>query len=209
MSIKRALLIGVGDYLMWPSLSSNYNDVQRLNRLLQTKFEFFEENIVTLNGSAASKSSIIQCLKELVAKTEPNHVAVLTFSGHGGRFDDKKKLSGYSETIVPYDADDTIDTHICDNELRAILESFQTANVTVILDSCHSGGATRGNSEVCTYLYVYICMYVCMYVYMYVCMYVCIHECVIAHVYMYESGMPFRGGGGKGGDYSLPCILNV
>ena len=74
------------------------------------------------------------------------------FSGHGGRIPDtaNQQLSGFSSTIVPYDARDPALAankagDIFDNELRLLIDaaSARGVNVLTIFDSCHSGTATR------------------------------------------------------------------
>ena len=153
MATKRALLIGVGNYHngYWQTQERNacIKDVGRIQQLLQKKFAFAENNIQVLCNESATKANILAKLQQLVADTQRDDVAVIAFSGHGFQFKRDNKLSGYSETIVPYDADYNYATHISDTEMKTILFSFKSVNLTVILDSCYSGGATRGGNEVC------------------------------------------------------------
>ncbi len=151
MTVKRALLVGVGEYhdSWWENREANKRDVARLKELLLSKFAFTEDNITTLTGLSATKANILVHLRHLVELTGPDDVTVFAFSGHGDRLETSGKLSGYSETLVPYDGvSRRRDTHITDTELRTVLEAFRSINVTVILDSCHSAGATRGQHNV-------------------------------------------------------------
>ena len=148
---KRALLVGVGDYKnawLWDTRPANKKDVEIIKNLLLLKFAFDESNVTILTGNQATKSAIIDQLRNIVSVTERQDVAVFAFSGHGGRFHNDKKLNEFNETLVPYEANGSKETHISDTELCRLLEEFRSPNVTVILDSCYSGGATRGRKEV-------------------------------------------------------------
>ncbi|MEZ5426934.1 MAG: caspase family protein [Pyrinomonadaceae bacterium] len=83
-------------------------------------------------------------------KTTPDQGAAVVFyySGHGSFLPDDNgdEADGNDETIVPTDADMDGKNQIRDDEFSKrvqILSQF-TTNITFILDSCHSGTATRG-----------------------------------------------------------------
>jgi hypothetical protein len=77
---------------------------------------------------------------------------MLYYSGHGSQMPDisKDETDGLDETIVPYDSRLPGKFDISDDELNALLKKLaaKTSNITVILDSCHSGTFSRGTSTI-------------------------------------------------------------
>jgi hypothetical protein len=87
----------------------------------------------------------------LVARTQPGDQVFIYYSGHGGRvptkFPEEKGPGGHDETLVPMDIGERSTRNLRDLDLAYYLVELATKNqaiVTVVLDSCHSGGATRG-----------------------------------------------------------------
>jgi hypothetical protein len=84
----------------------------------------------------------------LVDKSAPGTIAVFHYSGHGSRMTDlsgDEREDGLDETIVPQDSRQGGVVDITDDEVNALLTELtaKTKNVTVILDSCHSGTAAK------------------------------------------------------------------
>jgi hypothetical protein len=77
------------------------------------------------------------------------------YSGHGGRTrtnypQSKGGEQGIDEALVPVDIGQTNGQYVRDIELGKLLKDLVNKGliVTVVLDSCHSGGATRGEAAV-------------------------------------------------------------
>lgn len=156
---KHALIIAVGDYPVktgWSSISSA-NDVPLIkNTLLNQAFK--EENIVVLKNEMATRAGILEAIKALQAKIKPGDIVVIHYSGHGQQiFDDNgEEIDDKDESIVPYDALVRFipnkyegQNHIRDDELGSIIATFRNTlgsngQLLMLLDSCHSGSATRG-----------------------------------------------------------------
>lgn len=155
---KLALIIAVGDYPSasgWGSISS-VNDVPLIkNSLLQNGF--LEENITVLTNEKADKQGILNALSNLKAKMEKGDMVVIHYSGHGQQiFDDNgDEIDDKDEAIIPYDAfasySDSYkgEKHLRDDEIGNIITNFRNklganGQLLVLLDSCHSGSATRG-----------------------------------------------------------------
>ncbi|WP_437902728.1 caspase family protein [Sorangium sp. So ce327] len=90
-------------------------------------------------------------LDGLVARTQPGDQVFIYYSGHGGRvptkFPEEKGPGGRDETLVPMDIGEASTRNLRDLDLAYYLVALarkSQAIVTVVLDSCHSGGATRG-----------------------------------------------------------------
>jgi hypothetical protein len=81
----------------------------------------------------------------LASRARPGDLAVFYFAGHGSQvFDlDGDEPDGLDETLAPSDVLVTSsENDIRDDEFREWLATIRT-DVVVILDSCHSGTATR------------------------------------------------------------------
>lgn len=155
---KLALIIAVGDYPAtsgWASISS-VNDVPLIkNSLLQNGF--LEEDITVLTNDKANKQGILDAIAKLQAKIEKGDIVVLHYSGHGQQiFDDNgDEIDDKDEAIIPYDAFASYsgsykgEKHLRDDEIGNIITNLRnklgkSGQLLVMLDSCHSGSATRG-----------------------------------------------------------------
>lgn len=163
MAKKRALLIGISHYpqttrtnpCTWTNIHGS-NDV----RLLQGTLQKQGFRITTLTNAQATASHIRRALKRLCQQAAKGDMVVIHFSGHGQPFEDLSgdEADGWDEAIVPYDAKKcysrtyTGRCHIIDDELERYINNLRTTVgprgfVYVVLDACHMGGASRGESE--------------------------------------------------------------
>lgn len=158
MAEKYAIIIAVGDYPKstgWSSISS-VNDVPLIKNTLISQ-DFKEENIVVLKNEIATRSGIIHAIEALQKKVKLGDIVVIHYSGHGQQiFDDNdEEIDNLDEAIVPYDAlvrytsNYKGENHIRDDEMGNIFTNFRNrlgkdGQLLVLLDSCHSGSATRG-----------------------------------------------------------------
>lgn len=155
---KRALIIAVGDYPEnsgWGSISS-VNDVPLIKNSLLIN-GFLEQDITILLDAKANKQGILDALEQLQSKIVKGDIIVIHYSGHGQQiFDDNgDEIDNKDEAIVPYDAfarySDTYKggNHLRDDTIGNIITNFRnklgkSGQLLVLLDSCHSGSATRG-----------------------------------------------------------------
>ncbi len=147
---KLALLVGINEYKSptVKNLNGCVNDVENMRTLLITKFDFKEENIQTLTNKQATRDAILQTFQNhLIARAAPGAIVVFHYSGHGSQMKDISgdEIDNLDETIVPHDSRQGTVFDISDDELNGLLRllSQKTKNITFILDSCHSGTATR------------------------------------------------------------------
>ena len=145
---KRALLIGINDYESdtVSDLTGCVNDIERMKILLQGKFGFDEVHL--LADGEATRAGILQAIEErLIGPSRDGDIALLHYSGHGSRMRDKSgdELDGLDETIVPSDSRTDGVFDISDDEINALMTrlSEKTPHAVFILDSCHSGSASR------------------------------------------------------------------
>ena len=153
---KLALLVGINEYQHVKDLKGAVNDVKNIKALLVESFGFpdDDEHILILTDERATRQDIIKGIEEhLIAKADSDSIVLFHYSGHGSQMRDAPEgdePDRYDETIVPHDSGRRSDGHpnqdITDDELNALLHKLtdKAPNVTLILDSCHSGSAIRG-----------------------------------------------------------------
>lgn len=167
-----ALLIGIDCYLpnrlsdgcYYTSLQGCVRDVNHveaylLNTLKVPSSNIFKLTASNIEGSINPKESpeqlptyknMVVKFKELTDKAQKGDFVYIHYSGHGGRakthFPKLKGNTGKDETLVPTDIGTSEARYLRDVELAYIFKRMVDKGlvVTVVLDSCHSGGATRG-----------------------------------------------------------------
>lgn len=158
---KYALIIAIGDYPSytgWTAISSA-NDVSLVQDALKSQ-GFTEDNISVLINRDATKQGIIDAFESLKSRIEDGDIVVIHFSGHGQQiFDDNgDEIDFKDEAIIPYDAfaeyneEYKGENHLRDDELANVIASFRNklgsdGQLLFMLDSCHSGSATRGGKS--------------------------------------------------------------
>ncbi|WP_017718767.1 caspase family protein [Kamptonema formosum] len=156
---KLALLVGINSYPSPRALKGCVNDTELQRELLIYRFGFNPKDIYTLLDEKATRDGILTAFEEhLIKQAKPGDVVVYHYSGHGSRIFDPdpifrevgnpKQLNG---TFVPVDGTLPVGypekggpvKDIMGHTLFLLMSALQTENVTAVLDSCHSGGATR------------------------------------------------------------------
>jgi hypothetical protein len=152
---RLALIVGVGQYRndKVPDLEGPPNDGRRFYELLTgpNGYGFPKENVCLLLDEAATTGRVKEAFEQgLVRRARAGDVAVLFYAGHGSQTKDTNhdEPDEYDETFLFHDArtDDIRD--LLDDELHPMLVRLhhKTQHVTVILDSCNSGTATRDDA---------------------------------------------------------------
>src|SRR5215217_6260406 len=168
-----ALLIGINHYLpnelpnglYYKSLLGCVQDVHRVEAFLRRDLHIPPENITKLTSSTPVEGAeppepraqwptfekIVNAFKRLADVAQPGDQVFIHYSGHGGRasttdaFKDIKGESGIDEVLVPMDLGNSEGNYLRDTELHFLIQDLVQKNfyVTLVLDSCHAGGATR------------------------------------------------------------------
>jgi hypothetical protein len=143
--VKRALLIGINEYKAVPSLQGSVNDVETMREILVTRWGFAPGNITVLRDSQAVRSAMLAAIQQLVRQSQPNDIVYFHYSGHGSQVQDLNgdEPDGLDETLVPQDGRTAGVPDITDDELDAAFARLNVRSATIVLDSCHSGTATR------------------------------------------------------------------
>ena len=156
-----ALLIGIDEYAgaegaeALPVLLGAKSDVERVRRLLIDRFGFADDEIRVLFDRRATHEAIVTTFHDwLIERAGPQTEVLVWYSGHGSRCPDAHpelnlEPHGLDSTLVAYDS--RAPGHrggfdVTDDEVDSLLRVLcaKTSRVTVVTDSCHSGGATRG-----------------------------------------------------------------
>jgi hypothetical protein len=143
---KKALLVGI-NYPGTPhALKGCVNDVTTMSEILSSQFGFEAKNKRMLTDNSATTAAILERLEWLVADAVPGDVLYFHYSGHGSQtvnvdYDSDKEPDGIDEILCPIDLD-WREKIIRDDDLKRIFNKVPAgANLTVILDCCHSGSA--------------------------------------------------------------------
>ena len=151
---RRALLIGINEFAS-PTivdLRGALNDIETMRKLLTTRHGFPADGVKLLTNASATREGILAALETLVREAGEKDVIYIHFSGHGSQVKDlngdEGKDDGLDETILPHDARTEGVADITDDEISGRLSGLKGRSVIVILDSCHSGTGTRGDSAV-------------------------------------------------------------
>lgn len=166
-----ALLIGIDCYLpntlpngsSYKSLAGCVRDINHVESFLNKKLQVPQAQILKLTASNDNSNQPLEPLEQLptyeniVAKfkqvtdlAQPQDQVYIHYSGHGGRsatiYPELKGIYGVDESLVPTDIGNSESRYLRDLELAKLLQNMVDKKlvVTVVLDSCHSGGATRG-----------------------------------------------------------------
>jgi len=158
-SRKLALLVGINDYPKpLSSLRGCLTDIEMQRELLVNRFGFKSQDIEIITDETKIKptrAGILQAFEEhLIDNAKPGDVVVFHYSGHGSQVIDPDPIptfKGLNGTIIPYDSLTNVSANsrtvqdIMGKTLFLLTSALKTEQFTMILDSCHSGGGTRGN----------------------------------------------------------------
>jgi metacaspase-1 len=140
---RRALCIGINDYpYEGNDLHGCVNDAHAWAKVLTEQFDFATTDIKIILDRDATKRNTIRALKDLLAGAQTGDTLVFANSSHGSYVAERGGDEEiYDEVLCPYDIDSN---DISDDELREFIAGLKPGvRLTVILDNCHSGTATR------------------------------------------------------------------
>ena len=167
-----ALLIGIDYYKpnrLYKSLKGAVRDINLVDTFLRETLKLpaecihrltspNQEDTALLEARSAQEqeptyANIVNTFKEITESAQPGEQVYIHYSGHGGRATTiyPFKQEPNDEGIVPMDIGDTEEgRYLRDVEMTTLLKRMTDKGliVTMILDSCHSGGATRGDAEI-------------------------------------------------------------
>ena len=149
-----ALLVGIDDYQSpVPPLRGCRNDIESLADYLQARTGV-ELALRTLYDNEGTREAVISAFRDHLGQAGPGDVALFAYAGHGSEEPVPTELAdleptGRIQTLMFHDCNRRVDGQLrralADKELSVLLATLAGvgAHVAVILDCCHSGGATR------------------------------------------------------------------
>ena len=172
-----ALLIGIDCYMpnqlpdgtFYRSLAGCVRDVRRVEQSLRSEFGLTDGRLTRLTASCGDDmnpsespeewptyKNIVQGFRKLEESAQPGEQIYIHYSGHGGKV---KTLPVHrvliphkeiDEALVPADLGNDEGRYLRDIELAFLLRKLVDKGlyVTIVLDSCHAGSTTRGESSV-------------------------------------------------------------
>ncbi len=168
-----ALLIGIDYYEPNPyygNLQGAVGDIDKVGDYLERIRKIPSERITRLTSPLPDTNSladvrsarqekpptyqnIVDAFTNITKSAKEGDLVYIHYSGHGGRvktiFSDLKGEGQYDESLVPMDVGNN-SYHLRDVEMATLLQRMTDKGlfVTVVFDSCHSGGATRGDGKI-------------------------------------------------------------
>ncbi|KAJ6823749.1 metacaspase-4-like [Iris pallida] len=151
MGAKKAVLIGCNYPNTKAELKGCINDVVRVRRCLVERFGFDEDDIEVLIDTDASYTqptgaNVRRAIERLIRSARPGDLLFVHYSGHGTRLPAEtgdEDDTGYDECIVPCDMN-----LITDDDFRDFVDKVPNGcQLTIISDSCHSGGLIDNSKE--------------------------------------------------------------
>jgi Caspase domain len=172
-----ALLIGIDCYMpnqlpdgsCYRNLGGCVRDIHHVEAFLKDFQKVPDSQIIKLTASPSAednqkplelpeklptRQNMVAAFRQLGEMAPPNSQVYIHYSGHGGRaktvFPDIKGSVEPDEGLVPTDIGTSEGQYLRDLELAQLLKELADKKlfVTLVLDCCHSGGATRGEAEV-------------------------------------------------------------
>lgn len=143
MGHKRALIVGINYVGTGNDLRGCINDANNIKNMLTNTYGFTDINM--LLEKEATTDNIKDKLNWLVSGCRPGDVLYFHYSGHGSQLADTSdpdvEPDGLDEIICPIDLDWKTKV-ITDDYMKWVFDKVPSGvNLTVVLDSCHSGTA--------------------------------------------------------------------
>jgi hypothetical protein len=177
MSDLFALLVGIDCYMpnrlpdgsCYKNLGGCVRDISYVEAFLKDIQKVPENQILKLTASPSveddkvplelpkqlpTRNNMIAAFRKLGEIAPAGSQVYIHYSGHGGRaktvFPEIKEMDGIDEGLVPTDIGAQEGQYLRDLDLAQLLKELSAKDliVTVVLDCCHSGGATRGDAEI-------------------------------------------------------------
>ena len=159
---RYAVIVGVADYLyddghpitpclLLADLPYPDDDASNFRSTLINRGGFDPANILMLTDSQATKSAIENAITSwLDSREDADDQVVFYFAGHGMRdnevfpYDETDNMDEY---LIPHDWVCDLDSAIADDELDSWLDNLESQHITLLFDSCHSGGMIETRLE--------------------------------------------------------------
>ena len=145
---NKALLVGVNKYKYVRQLNGCVNDVRNIADILTSFYGFSSDDIRTLVDESVTRNNLMNRFDWLLDGAQKGDLLLFHFSGHGSQIPDRdgdELDDGMDEILCLYDMDfRNPDSYLLDDDFNDIIDRLpKDVYLTVCIDSCHSGTATR------------------------------------------------------------------
>lgn len=148
-----ALLVGIDDYpIPGHKLDGCVNDATAFCELLEARYAGIQA--LSLLNEQATRSNVIDSFRKHLGQAQAGDVALFFFAGHGsqvptGGLFKEIEPDGLNESLVCFDSRLVGAHDLVDKDVATLIGEVTAKGVhmTVVLDSCHSGSATRDLTE--------------------------------------------------------------
>jgi Caspase domain len=145
----RALVIGIDAYQFVPQLRGAVADARDIEQTLRNQGV---RDITALYDAAAERTAVMRTLDQLVERSRPGDLVVLSIAGHGVQEPERIKGSqpdGFDNVFVlagfnPKTGAGT-QQRVIGTEFNHVIKQFEAkgANVLFVADACYGGGLAR------------------------------------------------------------------
>ena len=141
-SKKRAVLIGINDYPgVQADLRASVYDVDAVHEFLITKANFDPMDILVIKDLYATYENILGGIQSFLGSVPADGTVVIYYSGHGVQLSTRDGTEQDLKDEAFYLSDGSF---FLDDELRGLVDCLNAGKVSIIVDSCYSGGMVRG-----------------------------------------------------------------
>ncbi|WP_116108601.1 caspase family protein [Lewinella sp. IMCC34191] len=153
MAVLYGILVGIDRYppaAGLASLSGCRNDIRHWQQILQRSAEGRTLNLYTFTDEEATYAALVNAFADVTRLITAGDHLCFVFCGHGSREPAAQAFRTYfpeslQETLVCFDSRLPGGLALADKELAWLLQDIadRGADITVVLDCCHSGSGTR------------------------------------------------------------------
>ena len=131
------------------NLDGAVNDATLFRQILNDRFGFPAADVLFLKDQEATRERILHAFQtHLIDEASSSDISLFYYAGHGSQVQNlaSDEADQLDETLVPADSYSGA-PDIRDKEMARLYRAAlrKGVHLTVILDSCHSGGMSRGN----------------------------------------------------------------
>jgi len=145
---RKALLVGINKYKYVRPLNGCVNDVRNMADILTSFYGFSADEIRTIVDESVTRNNLMNRFDWLLDDVKEGDLLLFHFSGHGSQIQDRdgdELEDDLDEILCLYEMDfRNPDSYLLDDDFNDIIDRLpKGVFLTVCIDSCHSGTATR------------------------------------------------------------------
>lgn len=153
-----ALLVGIDTYpIPGHQLQGCVNDATSMQSLLQKRYAGANLHVQTLLNEQATRANMIAMFRSHLGQAQTGDIAFFFFAGHGsqvptGGLFQEIEPSGLNSSLVCWDSRMPGNFDLVDKDFATLIGEITSrgVHITLVLDACHSGSATRDITDLAT-----------------------------------------------------------